>query len=198
MGKMTQAKETTGPSIPTARKCLTMEISGASGSDGTTRQRRKSTRDQTITRGRPSISPKHLRIMNKFLMNQLSQKQKAISTVLAIQHPGHRLCTPSRLHRHRLPLLIYPPAPTTTPRSISIRHIQSKLTLICPNPSFTVKNTWPRTVHTRRQRLHPLRTRCKSRQSRVSLAKLLPRRIHRVPSPSTGQTGTARRYRTVT
>merc|ERR1712210_390247 len=167
--------------IPTVRKCLTMEISGASGSDGTTRQRRKLTRDQTITRGRPSISPKHLRIMNKFLTNQLSQKRRATSTVPAIQPPGHRLCTPSRLHRHRLSPLIYPPAPTTTPPSISIRHILLKLTLICPNPSSTVKNTWSRTVLTKRQRLHPLRTRCKSRQSRVSLAKLLLRRIHCVP-----------------
>ena len=38
---------------------------GASGSDGTIPLRRKSTRDQTITRGRPSISPKHLRITSK-------------------------------------------------------------------------------------------------------------------------------------
>jgi hypothetical protein len=117
-------------------------------------------------------------------MNLLSRKLRATSTVRATQRPARLQFTHSRHLRHRLPPRICRLLRITAPRSISTRHILSRPTRICPNPSSTAKNTaWSQMV-TRLRLLPPLLLRFKTRRSRVSLEKLLLRRIRRLPTHS--------------
>jgi len=115
-------------------------------------------------------------------MNLLSQKRRATSTVRATQRRARHLSILSRLLRHRLPPRICRLLRTTPPRLISTRRTPLRPTRTCQNPSSTAKSTaWSRI--TRRRPHHRLR--CKNRQSRVSLAKLLLRQIHLRRSLST-------------